>query len=153
MNDTERRNIEADLHRMMVDYWDEVDARWGAKAHEMYTEDGKFQKMNSREEIKAFYDWRKGRGDRASFHIVLNMKVDVESADKATARYVMMLFAADGTPPIDLAAPNTINDCVVHFVREASGWKIKSNMMKVIFKTDTPTTAMPDSILAGMRKD
>lgn len=152
MDDIQRYIIEAQINRCVVDYWDEVDSRWGEKAHEMYTEDGKFQKMNGRAEIRAFYDWRKGRGDRSSFHFVLNMKVDVESSERATARYVMMLYGADGVPPIDVKAPNTISDAVEVFVKEPSGWKIKSKMMKVIFQGGEPTTVMPDSILDQMRR-
>lgn len=152
MDDAERRAIEADITRAIYDYWDEVDSRWGAKAHEMYTEDGQFGKRIGRDEIKAFYDWRKTRGDRSTFHLALNVKVDVESKDKATARYIMMLYGVDGVPPLPIKAPNTIYNAVEEFVRQPSGWMLKSKMTYIVFEGEEPATIMPDSILENMRK-
>ena len=151
MDETRRQVIAAQVNRAVVDYWDEVDSRWGADAHERYVEGGRFSKMVGKEEIKAFYDWRKTRGDRSTFHLVLNMKVDVKSETEATAHYVMMLYAKDGAPVHEMQVPNTISSAVEEFVKEGDTWKIRSKMLEVVFRGSEPTTIMPDDILKKMR--
>lgn len=151
MDEMKRLLIEAQVNRAVVDYWDEVDSRWGANCHERFVDGGKFSKMVGKEEIKAFYDWRRSRGERANFHLVLNMKVDVDSETSATARYVMMLYAKDGPKVHDMQLPNTISTAVEIFERVGDDWKIRSKMLDVVFRGPEPTTIMPDDILKKMR--
>jgi hypothetical protein len=143
-----------EVRQLIVDYWDEVDARGGAQAHEFYVEDAVFQKMRNKAEIKAFYDWRRSRGERASFHLVNNLRVSEEAGDRIVANYVMTLFAADGTPPLDVRAPASISAATETFVRLPSGeLKIVSKVLKLTFRGDEPTTIMPNEILDTMRQN
>jgi hypothetical protein len=150
----ERYLLNEEVRQLVVDYWDEVDARGGTNAHEFYIDDAVFQKMRNKAEIKAFYDWRRSRGERASFHIVNNLRVRQETDDRIVANYVMTLFAADGTPPLAMRAPASISEATETLVRLPSGeLKIVSKVLKLIFRGDEPRTVMPDEILDTMRRN
>ncbi|MEQ1406857.1 nuclear transport factor 2 family protein [Neorhizobium sp. Rsf11] len=137
----------AEVLSLVTEYWNEVDTNWGARAHMMFAEDGVFGSGPSafvgREQIKAFYDWRRGRGDRVARHLINNPMVSIESADRATIKYIMTIYAVDGVPVLPVNAPNSISEVLEVLVRGAEGWKIRSKTFTHLFKGNEPTTTMP----------
>ena len=133
---------------MTADYWHDVDCNWGSTAHEYFTEDGVFHAIESaftgREAIRQFYSWRKGRGARLARHVISNLRVVVESDQRAQAIWIMSLYAADGEPPMPSKPPIMIADIREECVREADGcWRYKSRRLIPAFTGDTPVTIPP----------
>lgn len=151
---TDNTTLKADLHDLVLRYWREVDERWGARAHEFFTPDGVFvsetTRLVGRNEIKAFYDWRRGRGDRVARHIVNNALVSVDG-DRATVGYLMTIYAADGVPVLPVTAPNLISDVTETLVRVDGAWLIAEKKFSTLFKGEVPATVMPEGVLAAVR--
>ncbi|MGK6314109.1 nuclear transport factor 2 family protein [Neorhizobium sp. DT-125] len=148
----------AEILSLVTEYWNEVDTNWGAYAHMMFAEDGVFGSGPSafvgREQIKAFYDWRRSRGERVARHLISNPMILIESAERATIKYIMTIYAVDGLPVLPVSAPNSISEVLEVFGRdEAGGWKIRSKTFTHLFKGEEPTTTMPahlrESLLSG----
>lgn len=148
--------LKSHLIERVMRYWDEVDTRWGDDAHNYFVEDGLFQSENislrGRDEIKAFYGWRRGRGERVSRHLVANAYVTIEAADRATVHYVMVLYAVDGVPVLPVSSPNVISDVKETFVRRGDIWLIEKKLFNGLFKGDVPATVMPKDVLEAHRK-
>ena len=137
-----------ELIELVHAYWNNVDAKWGAEAHTMFTEDGVFQSDSSlhtgREEVKGFYDWRRGRGERVARHLVSNPLVTIEGPDRATVRYTMTIYAVDGVPILSVKAPNSISEVTDLYQRNAAGeWKIQHKTLRGLFRGEEPATIMP----------
>lgn len=128
----------ADLHRLQVDYWYEVDHNYGRNATDFYLEDGVFvvgaERMEGRGEIAAFYRWREKRGDRTARHIVANHRVKHATADEAEFHCIMTLYADDGVPVLPSQVPVMIADVVDHCVREGGVWRFRSHVLKTVFQ-------------------
>jgi hypothetical protein len=90
------------LYELEIDYWHEVDFNWGRNASAMYLDDGLFSigdsTMKGRDAIAEFYRWREGRGARTARHVVTNARLQQLTADSATLRCILLLYAADGVP-------------------------------------------------------
>ncbi|MFB9948001.1 nuclear transport factor 2 family protein [Rhizobium puerariae] len=158
MNALTELTVRAEVLSFVTEYWNEVDTNWGAHAHMMFAEDGVFGSGPSafvgREQIKAFYGWRRSRGDRVARHLINNPMISIESADRATIRYIMTIYAVDGLPVLPVSAPNSISEVYEVLVRDAEGrWKIRSKTFTQLFKGEEPTTTMPahvrESLLSG----
>lgn len=146
--------VKADILSLVTEYWDDVDTNWGARAHTLFTEDGVFGSGDTayagRQQIKAFYDWRVSRGARVARHLVNNPIVTIEGPDRATIKYIMTIYAVDGTPVLSVNGPNSISEVVEVLVRDPQGnWKIRSKTFTALFKGQEPTTTMP----AELRKN
>lgn len=151
---TDHATLKAYLHDLVLRYWREVDERWGAEAHNFFTPDGVFvsetTRLVGRDEIKAFYDWRRGRGDRVARHIVNNALVSIDG-DRATVSYLMTIYAADGVPVLPVAAPNLISDVTETIVRVDGAWLIAEKRFSTLFRGQVPATVMPADVLAAAR--
>ncbi|WP_117192062.1 nuclear transport factor 2 family protein [Rhizobium terrae] len=151
MNALAELTAKAEILSLVTEYWNEVDTNWGTHAHMMFTEDGVFGSGPSafvgREQIKAFYDWRRGRGDRVARHLVNNPMILIEGADRATIKYIMTIYAIDGLPVLPVSAPNSISEVVEVLARDGTGgWKIRSKTFTHLFKGEEPTTTMPEHL-------
>lgn len=148
MVDLAELTAKAEVLSLITEYWNDVDTNWGARAHTMFTEDGVFGSGESafvgREQIKAFYDWRRSRGDRVARHFISNPMISIEGTDRATIKYIMTIYAVDGSPVLPVQGPNSISDVLEILVRDAEGgWKIQSKAFTHLFKGEEPTTRMP----------
>lgn len=144
-----RERIRVQILDRELDYWQDVDFSWGRGAPAMYTADGVFiigaQKMADHESIKAFYSWREGRGERVSRHVVTNLRVTVQSAQAASLKGIMCLFAADGQPVLPTAPPILVADVISEFVLGADGvWRFKHHELVPLFLGGAAIT-MPQS--------
>lgn len=143
--DQKRLELTEQLHALVVDYWHDVDMNWGRNAPDYYTDDAKFvgsaAVYEGKEKIRAFYQWREKRGARTVIHSVVNFKADFDgSPDKATCKWVMMLYAADGVPVLPTHPPIQIAYMTDHLINTADGWKVTYREFKSLFEGGTPVT-------------
>lgn len=147
-DDTSQQHRERVLSRLIAletAYWYEVDHNWGRDAAALYVADGSFsigdKTMNGREEVRAFYRWREGRGERTARHVVSNFHLI--AVDEATARFVciLCLYAADGAPVLETKPPIMIADIVNDCVLDSDGiWRYRAHELKPIFMGGAPPT-------------
>lgn len=145
MDTLERLKILADIDELTVVFWHDVDSNWGMMAHEYFTEDGSYttslQTRTGRAAIKEFYQSRKNRGERIARHVVNNLKITIHNADRASAAWILSLFAADGTPILPSKPAIMIADVRDEIERGRDGqWRYKSRIITPLFRDDTPTT-------------
>lgn len=144
-----RLAVAAELYELAVRYWDDVDYNGGRTAAEFYTEDGVFhgqgQIHRGRQQIREFYEWRKGRANRLSVHAIVNFSVKELTDIQAISTYTMFLYAADGEPILPATVPNLISQVTDTTVRETTDapWLYKLRQFKSLFRSDTATTTMP----------
>ena len=137
--------IEAEIERLNVDYWFDVDRHEGLKAHEFYTEDGIFttsiRSRTGRDAIATFYRGRQDGRVRTARHVIANLRVDVQDADHASADWILLLYAADGAPVLPSESAIMIADVHDVCVRGTDGrWRYASRTIVPVFKSSTPTT-------------
>lgn len=131
MTDEERRAIEADCERLIKRYVNLNDAQdWPAVAA-LYTEDARFARpsqpgvfVEGREAILASFLARPARAQR---HVIANVVVEVEEADRARAFSVIVLYQGDPAAPGELPAMSANAPLVGTFtdklVRTRDGWR------------------------------
>jgi len=128
------------LNTLMMDYWYDVDTNWGRNAGDYYTDDAVFiggaATYTGKEQIKAFYQWRIDRGvQRPSIHGVSNFRVVLESPTQATSTWYLLLYAADGTPPLPTHPPIHMSLVTDICVKGADGkWRYKSRKFDTLFE-------------------
>lgn len=149
MTSAEEMTIHHQLEQLEIAYWYDVDTNWGAKAHELYVEDGVFdmgmgsQPHRGRAAVQQFYAWRKSRGARAARHLVSNFQVRITSPREATSLCIMSLYAADGQPILPSKPPILIADVVSECVRGDDGaWRFRSRALIPIFTGGEAPTIM-----------
>ena len=149
MDRLERLLIWAELDKLNVDYWHDVDTNWGRRAHEFYVEDGIFYAAKNttftgREEIRKFYSWREGRGARIARHCINNFRVSIQNERNATTNWIMNLYAADGEPVLPSMPPIQTADCTDVCIRGGDGvWRYMSRRLDALFAGGAPVTIPP----------
>ena len=139
--------IRMEIDALLADYWHDVDHNWGRTAHAFYTEQGVFESSagrtrEGRAAIQAFYTDRHARGERVSRHLVCNLRVSEIGERSATARWVLLLHAADGQPVLPSEPPILIADVTDRCERAADGrWQIAYRRIDAMFKGEKATTA------------
>ena len=133
------------LEALTVDYWHDVDTNWGHNAPNYYTEDGVFEgtqnSYTGRDKIRQFYKWREDRGVRTVVHAVHNFQCLPEGSNKATCHWFLMLYAADGKPPLPSKPPIQISYMTDNCVKDADGnWLLARRKFVTWFEGDIPTT-------------
>jgi hypothetical protein len=134
----------AALTALEVEYWYEVDFNWGRKADAMYLDDGVFaigdHVMEGREAVAQFYGWREGRGARTARHVVTNFRLEQTSADGATLRCILLLYAADGEPVLPsqpaILIADVLSECVWGEDRRP---RYRSHRLIPVFQGGQPT--------------
>ena len=129
MTEDERRAIEADCERLIKHYVNLNDAQdWPAVAA-LYTEGAVFKRpsggepIHGREAILASFLARPPRVQR---HVIANVVVDVEDADRARSFCAILLYqgdpVAEGLPEMSANSPlvGTFTD---RLVRTPDGWR------------------------------
>jgi len=147
-DETARRVLDA-LTVLEIDYWYEVDHNWGRAAHERYVSDGIFaigdKTIQGAEAVAGFYRWREARGERTARHVVTNFRLSSCSGAEAAFDCVLLLFAADGKPPLPSAPAIMIADIRGQCVCGPDGrWRFRSHRLIPIFTGDTPATIPPE---------
>jgi hypothetical protein len=141
MVDTDDSAIWYAIHRLLTNYWADVDGD-GAQAHECYLPDGIFEVASRRfqgaEQIRDFYTERsreKSEHNTSSRHLISNLRVFGVDAQHVRSTGVMMLYRGDGGPPVPFTMPPTmIFDfealCALGADRQ---WFFQSHVLRVIF--------------------
>lgn len=136
------------LHRLVVNYWAEVDENAGRRAHEFYVPEGLYVVGNSHfegeEKIHAFYV-RRGHGGVVTRHLVSNLRAFREDARQARMTGLMSLYRADGKSPFQGARPPAmIADFEARCVLQGNGsWRFQSHVLRpFIVGTDMPASIM-----------
>lgn len=138
------------LVELESEYWYEVDHHWGCSAHEFYAPGGIFvigdKRMSGQAEIRNFYQWRQGRGERTARHVVSNFLARVVDDRHAKLDCILSLYAADGAPVLESKPPIMIADVVCHYVAGGGGrdWLLESRVLRPIFMGGERPTIPPD---------
>jgi hypothetical protein len=136
------------IMNLEVNYWYEVDHNWGRRAHTYYVPDGKFmigdKTMVGVEAIANFYKWREGRGERAARHVVTNFRRSDGEELCTRLECILILYAADGRPPLPSESPVMIADITSECERRPNGrWLFRTHVLAPIFTGATPATLPP----------
>ena len=122
-----------ELQQLVADYWHDADFNESLKIPDFYTEDcsyvgGPGISYNGREGVRRFYDDVRAKKDptRVMRHTVTNLRVAVKDKNHGTVDYMIVTYAAAGTPPIEgPTAPSQVTDVHLDCVRKAKGkWEI-----------------------------
>jgi hypothetical protein len=138
------------LTQLEASYWYDVDTNWGRTAHTYFLDDGEFDlgigndtRYTGAEQIRTFYSWREGRGERTARHLMSNVWISPGSGAEATMNYVMSLYAEDGAPVRESRPAIMIADVVVKWVLGSDKrWRIRSRVLKPVFMGGAAPTAM-----------
>lgn len=148
MLDSEEAALWYALHRLIVNYWAEVDENAGRRAHEFYMPEGVYVVGNNRFEgegkIHGFY-LRRGHGGVVTRHLISNLRVFGEDARHARMTGLMSLYRADGMSPFQGARPPAmIADFEARCVlRDDSSWRFQSHELRpFIVGHDMPASIM-----------
>lgn len=141
----EMLSVRHELEALAIEYWHEVDANRGYKAHEFYTEDATFstslRTRQGHKEIQEFYQSRRQRDARLSLHIVQNFRIAKMQDKLACCNYILSLYAADGEPVLPSKAPIMIATVQETAERQPDRtWRYRDRTLTALFRDDTPTT-------------
>jgi hypothetical protein len=113
MTRRERAQAAAELEMGLADFWHDVDTNWGRNAGAYYAPEAVYSSgkllREGREAIQGFYSWREDRGERVAVHAFSNFRAEFDDAGGATATWYMLLWAADGTAPLESTSPTRIS--------------------------------------------
>ncbi len=128
-----------EVEQMVMDYWQEVDVNHAADIKGYFTDDcrcvmGPYT-LNGPDEVVAFYAERIeiGRTEfpphgRTAYHSITNLRVNVDSNERASANFLSIAYSAPGkTPPpiLNATVPVSVGKVRFEFRREADGqWRI-----------------------------
>jgi hypothetical protein len=139
MPDTDDLALWYALNRLITNYWAEVDDNEGSDAHRFYLPDALYVVGENRfvgnDNIRAFYDRRRARGNATTRHLITNLRVFRDAANRSRMTGVMSLYRADGRPPINDARPLAmIADFEARCVLvENDSWRFQSHILRPIF--------------------
>ena len=144
------RYIEDRLHA----YWHDVDFNWGENAAGHYTEDGLFEaptvRYEGREQIAAFYRWRKTRGARVNVHLVGNFSCTLVSDTEAAIIWICTLYARDGEAPQPSEAATAISRVEDRFLLQDGEWLCAHRKWITLFRGERPTTRLAPEEMARL---
>jgi hypothetical protein len=137
--------LDAALTRLGADYWYDVDHNAGRNAHEFFVEEDAVYQIQDqifagREEIRGFYAWREGRGERVARHCFTNARAVFTDAGAAKMTSILLLHAANGRPILPTAPPIQIADVEDVCVLVDRVWRYKSKRLTTLFAGGVPIT-------------
>lgn len=139
------------LHRLISDYWADVDHNGGSLAHQFYLPNALYAVGNNRfeglDKIRAFYERRRRFGNSSTRHLIDNLRVWREDAHQARAGGIMSLYRSDGRPPIlGVKPPSMIADFEANCVQgDNATWHFRSHLLRPIFVgSDLPASISID---------
>jgi uncharacterized protein (TIGR02246 family) len=135
----DRRAIED----LLVEFAYQLDIGRGQRVHELFEPDGVYvidgEAVNGQREIREGYERRAARGPRTARHIFTNVRITLETADRATVASIMTLYAADGEPVHEAALPLVVGDFNDVCVRGGDGvWRFERRELTSLFRSGEP---------------
>lgn len=138
--------VRHELEALLMEYWHDVDTNWGRNAGDYYTDDAVFiggtATYTGKAQIQAFYQWRIDRGvARTAIHGVSNFRAVVDSPTQAISTWYLLLYAADGTPPLPSHPPIHMSLVTDICVKGSDGkWRYKSRKFDTLFEGGAKAT-------------
>jgi hypothetical protein len=132
------RCIQQDVKDRLIAYWRDVDRHDASGALDYYTSDCTYQmiehRMEGREAVQRYYEYRASRGKRLVRHVISNQYVEVRSEKSVFQECTLCVYAADGEPVLTSAPPIMVADAECHFIREDDGiWRMKEHRLIALF--------------------
>lgn len=140
--------IQQAVRDRLVAYWRDVDRHDARQATTFYTPDCVYQMVDHRMDgpaaVQRYYDHRAARGPRLVRHVVGNLHVEVQAADRAWLEGTLCVYAADGVPVLPTHAPIMVADAECLFVREDDGvWRMRLHRLIALFTGGAPVLVPP----------
>lgn len=124
------------IKQVVYEWGDELDINSGLKMREtdvltadvQYNVGGEWR--DGLEQVEGFYQARMenlkaGNGAPVMRHIITSLRISFDGADEASAGFLLLFFAATGTPPFDTCDPLAVADVSMNVRRDADGhWRI-----------------------------
>lgn len=147
------------LSRLEARHWHDVDFNGGRAVHGLYCPDAVFtvgqNRFEGRDNIKAFYEWRRGRGHMTTRHLITNLIVLDRNEPNARLVGSLTVYRGTGTPPFAGAnAPILVADFVSDCRRgDGDDWLYASHAIDPIFVgSDVPLSlAIDPKYLSSLR--
>ena len=99
------------LNHLETSYWWDVDCNGGGQAHEFYMPDGLFavgdNQFLGRQNIRAFYTWRRRRGFMTLRHMIYNFRVVSSAEYRASHAAVLGIIRHRAAHPSVARIPRT----------------------------------------------
>jgi hypothetical protein len=138
------------LNELASRYWYDVDFNGGRTAHERYTADGLFavgtNRFSGRDSIKAFYEWRRGRGATSTRHLITNAQVLARDGNRARWFGVLTVYRGSGRAPFKASEPALLADVMAECViGDDRVWRYASHVIEPVFVgSDVPLSLSID---------
>jgi hypothetical protein len=88
------------LYHLECQHWYDVDSNGGRSTHEFYENDGLYavgrNRFCGRDSIRNFYDWRRGRGQVITRHLVTNVNLIAEDERRAKSVGLLTVYRVRG---------------------------------------------------------
>lgn len=149
----ETATIAIELQQIVAEFAADLDFNDGLNICDFYAADGEFAvgdfAYKGHDAIRKFYTDRKERmlpqlkdGIRVAAHTFLNVRVAVESKDKAVVHFTNVNYGGEGKPPqMGTISPAMVTACRMDFRLEADGeWRITRFSGSPLFVGDDPVT-------------
>ncbi|MGW4912731.1 nuclear transport factor 2 family protein [Streptomyces sp. NPDC004270] len=128
------------IEALIAEFAWRIDHEEGRGVAELFTTTGVYAlggvgELNGRDQIAAFYDWRRSGGPRTSRHLFTNLHLETLDLDAGRARgtCVLSLNAAHGEGPHPLS-PVMIADYADEYQRAENGeWLFARRDVSVVF--------------------
>jgi uncharacterized protein (TIGR02246 family) len=139
------------ISAVMAEFAYRLDRSDGARMHELFTPDGRYTidgaTLRGRDAIRRGFRARSARGPRTARHVSTNVRVVDVQPGRITADSVMLLWAADGVPPIDGTTPLSVADVLDVFEQLDDRWLFAERTLTTVFRgagtAVTPMSAQP----------
>lgn len=114
-----------------------IDHNQTEKVADLFTEDGWYGREGGarsvgRDAIRKSYAGRAARGERTARHIFTNLRLTVHSPTEAEGVCILLLFAADGAPPLP-AEPMLVQDYRDSYRKVNGRWLFASRETRQVF--------------------
>ena len=125
----------AELH---AEFADRLDRHRGERVHELFATDGQYVvdgvPLQGADAIRQAYQERAARGPRTTRHLFINLRIDSLGDAECRCSTVMLLYGADGVPPLPLTEPLLLADVFDELVLTDAGWRFHRRELVPIFR-------------------
>lgn len=145
--DTDALLTRVAIDALIAEFAWRIDHGEAAAVAELFTEDGWYGREDGsravgRDAIRSAYAARAARGKRTARHIFTNLRLTVDGPDRAHGTCILLLFAADGTPPHP-AVPQLVQDYDDVYHRVDGQWLFAQRSVRRLFVAEDFTPVLP----------
>ena len=146
LSDLERLTIERACERLIYEFFEAIDLRNDAHLDNLFADDASYARptdpntvITGRDVIRKAFEARPG--GRATRHICSNVRITVESAERAQGVHRVVLIAGPTEPPAHAQfgfkadARQLIGEFDDVFVKTPAGWRFASRRGRVVLHT------------------